>query len=304
MRILLTGATGQVGWELRRTLAPLGQITAFGRDALDFRDRMALRNVVREFAPNLIVNACAYTAVDNAEADFETAEMVNGIAPGILAEEAKRIGAILVHYSTDYVFDGTKSSAYDETDSPNPMNAYGKTKLMGEQAIQTVGGDYLIFRTSWVYGSRGKNFLLSMLRLAKTQRELRIVNDQIGAPTWCRMIAEMTALILARNVVQQGSDRLLELGKQSGVYHLTAAGSTSWFGFAEAIFSRISPEMNIERPRLLPIPASAYPTPASRPSNSVMDNGLLQRTFGLAPVSWEYMLTTCMEEITACGSRP
>lgn len=304
MRILLTGANGQVGWELRRTLASLGQITAFGRDALDVCNLEALRNVVREFAPALIVNACAYTAVDNAEADFKTAEVVNGIAPGILAEEAKRIGAALVHYSTDYVFNGAKPSAYDESDCPNPINAYGKTKLMGEQAIQAAGGAYLIFRTSWVYGSRGKNFLLSMLRLAKTHRELRIVNDQIGAPTWCRMIAEMTALVLAQSLVQQKNNWRIDVDERSGVYHLTAAGRTSWFGFAEAIFSQISPEMNIEAPRLLPIPASAYPAPALRPSNSLMDNGLLQRTFGLAPVPWEDMLTNCMEEMVACRSRP
>jgi dTDP-4-dehydrorhamnose reductase len=198
MRILLTGPTGQVGWELRRSLAPLGVVTALDRTALDLTDADGLRRVVREVRPALIVNAAAYTAVDRAESEPDLAMAVNGLAPGILAEEGKRVGAALVHFSTDYVFDGRKAGAYVEDDAPAPVNVYGATKLAGERAMEAVGAPHLILRTSWVYGARGANFFLTMRRLARERPELRIVDDQTGAPTWCRMIAEATAQIIAR----------------------------------------------------------------------------------------------------------
>lgn len=197
-RILLIGKNGQVAWELQRTLATLGEIITVGREQLDVANAASIRQVIRETKPQIIVNATAYTAVDKAEAEPELAMQVNGVAPGIMAEEAKRLDALLVHYSTDYVFDGTKQGAYVEEDVPNPLSVYGKTKLAGEQAIQATGAKHLILRTSWVYGARGKNFLLTILRLAKERPELKIVDDQIGAPTWSRMIAEATAQILAQ----------------------------------------------------------------------------------------------------------
>ena len=197
-KILLTGKNGQVGWELERSLQPLGQVIAFDRSGLDLASPDSIRAVIREVKPELIVNPAAYTAVDKAESEPDLAMAVNGVAPGIIAEEAKRLGAALIHYSTDYVFDGTKAEPYTEDDVPKPINVYGKTKLAGEQAVQAIGVPHLIFRTSWVYGMRGKNFLLTILRMAKEKDELRIVDDQFGAPTWSRMIAETTAQVLAQ----------------------------------------------------------------------------------------------------------
>ena len=223
-RILLTGKNGQVGWELQRTLAPLGEVVVLDRRQLDLSDPDQIRERVREISPDLIVNAAAYTAVDRAEAEPEPAMAVNGTAPGLLAEEAKRIGAAIIHYSTDYVFDGAKTTPYTEEDAPNPLNVYGRTKLAGEQAVQAAGVPHLILRTSWVYGMRGKNFLLTILRLAREREELKIVDDQIGAPTWSRTIAEATAQILTSGA--------WPVSGASGIYHLTASGSTSWYGFA------------------------------------------------------------------------
>ena len=198
MRILVTGANGQVGWELQRTLQTLGDVVACDRGTLDLSDPDSIRGKVREIRPDVIVNAGAYTAVDRAESEPELAMAVNGVAPGVLAEEAKQLGALLLHYSTDYVFDGTKAEPYLESDAPNPVSVYGSSKLAGEKAVEAVGGAYLIFRTSWVYGGRGKNFLLTMLRLAGEREELRVVDDQFGAPTWCRTIAEATAQVVAK----------------------------------------------------------------------------------------------------------
>nr|WP_255210519.1 dTDP-4-dehydrorhamnose reductase [Methylogaea oryzae] len=223
MNILLTGKDGQVGWELQRALAPLGKVVAVGRDALDLADADGIRRVVRDVAPRLIVNAAAYTAVDKAESEPELAMAINGIAPGILAEEARRLGAGLIHYSTDYVFDGAKQGEYAEDDTPNPVSVYGQTKLAGERAVSSSGAEHLIFRTSWVYGLRGRNFLLTMLRLARERAELRVVADQVGAPTWSRMIAEATAIVVARWYEHSAGDATPRpKSGLSGIYHLAA----------------------------------------------------------------------------------
>jgi dTDP-4-dehydrorhamnose reductase len=290
MKILLTGKRGQVGWELQRTLAPLGEIIAVDRNTMDLTSPDLVRNVIREFKPNIIVNAAAYTAVEKAESESELAMAVNGIAPGIMAEEAKRLNALLVHYSTDYVFDGTKTSPYTEEDAPDPLNVYGKTKLAGEQAIQTVGATHLILRTSWVYGSRGKNFLLTIQRLAREKDELRIVDDQIGAPTWSRVIAESTALILAQSAPAPPAQLVIE---NSGTYHLTASGHTSWFGFARAILR----ELRIPAvPKLTPIPSTEYPVTAKRPANSRLSNSKLHNMFRLNSPEWDAALGLCLQD--------
>jgi dTDP-4-dehydrorhamnose reductase len=284
---MLTGKNGQVGWELQRALAPLGDVVALDRSQLDLANPNQIRERVREIKPGLIVNAAAYTAVDRAEEEPEPAMAVNGIAPGLLAEEARRSGAGIVHYSTDYVFDGAKTTPYTEDDTPNPINEYGRSKLAGELSIQAAGAPYLILRTSWVYGMRGKNFLLTILRLAREREELRIVDDQIGAPTWSRMIAETTARILSAGP--------LSLADISGVYHLTASGSTSWYGFAKAILA-LDPnptEQVCQRQR--PIPTAEYPTPARRPAYSVLSNDRLKAAFGLVLPGWEQGLKLALE---------
>jgi dTDP-4-dehydrorhamnose reductase len=288
MKILLTGTNGQVGWELQRTLAPLGQVVAVDRRMLDLGNPDSIRAVIRAVKPDLIVNPAAYTAVDKAESEPELAMAVNGIAPGIMAEEAKKLGAAMIHYSTDYVFDGSKTSPYTEEDIPNPINVYGKTKLAGEQAIQAVGVPHLILRTSWVYGMRGKNFLLTILRLAKEREELKIVDDQIGAPTWSRMIAEATAQILAQGVLPLTPHASL-LAQYSGIYNLTAAGRTSWCGFAQAIVENAQAGT-----RVMPIPTADYPLPAPRPLFSLLASDKLTETFGMKLPSWDDSLALCM----------
>ena len=291
-KILLTGKNGQVGWELQRTLAPLGQVMALDAAGLDLTNAEAIRQTVRSLQPDIIVNPAAYTAVDRAESEPKLAMAVNGVAPGILAEEAKKLDALLVHYTTDYVFDGRKDSPYIETDAPNPLSVYGKTKLAGEQAIRASGANHLIFRTSWVYGARGKNFLLTMLRLAKERSELRIVDDQIGAPTWSRSLAETSALVLAQLCAPGADKQAIE--RVCGTYHLTSSGSVSWYGFAAEILrlAKLQP-----MPRLVPITTAEYPTPAARPMNSVLLNDKLTRTFGLAAGDWNSNLRLCMQEI-------
>ena len=290
MRILLTGASGQVGWELARALAPLGEVIGLDRSRLDLAQPDALRETVRAIAPTAIVNAAAYTAVDRAESEPEVARTINAIAPGVLAEEAQRLDAILVHYSTDYVFDGAKPEPYVESDSTNPLGVYGRTKLEGERAIGASGCRHLTLRTSWVYGARGHNFLLTMLRLARERRQLRIVDDQIGAPTWSREIAQATAALLARpELAARGAE---------GLYHLTASGSTSWYGFAQAIFG--SPEMarlRVAPPAIEAIPTSAYPTPAQRPLNSRLDCGRLFSRARVRLVAWDEALARCLAEV-------
>jgi dTDP-4-dehydrorhamnose reductase len=243
----------------------------------------------------VIVNAAAYTAVDRAESEPELARAINAIAPGVLAEEAARLDAVLVHYSTDYVFDGAKPAPYVESDPPSPLSVYGRTKLEGERAIGASGCRHLTLRTSWVYGARRQNFLLTMLRLAGERRSLRIVDDQIGAPTWCREIAQATASLLARpELAARGAD---------GLYHLTAAGATSWFGFARAIFE--SPEMarlRVTPPALEAIPASAYPVAARRPANSRLDCGRLVRA-GIRLAPWDAALGRCLREVSSAETR-
>lgn len=290
-KILLTGKNGQVGWELQRTLAPLGQVMALDVAGLDLTNADAIRQTVRSIKPDIIVNPAAYTAVDRAESEPELAMTINGVAPGIFAEEAKKLDALLVHYSTDYIFDGRKDSPYVETDDPNPLSVYGKTKLAGEQAIRASGANHLIFRTSWVYGARGKNFLLTMLRLAQQRSELRIVDDQIGAPTWSRSLAEISALVLAQLCAPGAGKEAIERG--AGTYHLTSSGSVSWYGFAAEILhlAKVQP-----MPRLLPITTPEYPTPAARPMNSVLLNDKLTSTFGLAAGDWNSNLRLCMQE--------
>ncbi|MDR7005828.1 dTDP-4-dehydrorhamnose reductase [Paraburkholderia strydomiana] len=286
--ILLTGVNGQVGFELARTLQGLGKVVALERSALDLADLEQVRRVVREVKPRLIVNPAAHTAVDKAETDIDAVMRLNAEAPGVLAEEAKRLGAALAHYSTDYVFDGTKAGAYVESDAVNPQNVYGKSKLAGERAIAQSGCAHLIFRTSWVYGTRGRNFLLTMLRLGAERDELSVVADQYGAPTWSNTIAALSANVLAQAVAPNQSDWW---EKHSGVYHLTASGSTSWHGFAEAIFEYSQLE---KKPTVKPIPAASYPTPATRPSNSRMSNDKLAASFGVRAPDWRDALRLCM----------
>ncbi len=288
MKILLTGMNGQVGWELQRTLACLGEVVAVDSQALDLADADAIRRVVREVAPRVIVNPAAHTAVDKAESEAERAHAINATAPGLLAEEAEKLGALLVHYSTDYVFPGTGDTPWREDDATGPLNVYGASKLAGEQAIQAACRRHLIFRTSWVYGNRGANFLLTMRRLMKERPELKIVADQIGAPTWSRMLAEATALILAQRVSPaRGADR----PEPWGVYHMSNGGETSWHGFAEAIQTIDGGEA---KATLLPIPSGDYPTPAKRPLNSRLNNDKLERVFGVRLPDWRAALELCM----------
>lgn len=291
-KILLTGKSGQIGWELQRTLATLGDVVALGRHEMDLADPDSIRKVIREVRPVLIVNAAAYTAVDKAESEPDVAMAVNGIAPGIMAEEAKRLNAMMVHFSTDYVFDGAKDSPYREEDAPNPLNVYGRTKWAGERAIQAVDAPYLIFRTGWVYGARGRNFLLTMLKLAREGGELKVVDDQFGAPTWSRLIAETTAQILA---ITGPAILPPALKEREGLYHVAAAGRTSWHGFAELILRRHTPR---PVPRLAPIPTHEYPQPARRPAYSCLACKKLESVFGLVMPAWEELFGLCAEEMT------
>jgi len=296
-RILLTGVTGQVGWELHRTLMSLGEVIAVGRGVgngglqVDLAQPDTICRTLREVKPDLIVNAAAYTAVDRAEKEPELAMAINGIAPGVMAEEAKSLDAAIVHYSTDYVFDGTKTTPYTELDRPDPQSIYGQTKLAGEQAIAAVGVPHLIVRTSWVYGLRGKNFLLTMRKLAREREEIRVVDDQVGAPTWSRAIAEATAQTLSL-AAHHGIDFL---AAKSGIYHLSASGHTSWYGFAKAI---LAPELQSGEQRLqrlLPIPSEQYPTPAKRPAYSLLSTRKLSDTFGLALPEWHSALDLVLD---------
>lgn len=294
MKILLTGCNGQVGWELARSLLPLGEIIALNRNQADLTDATKLREIIRHHAPNIIVNPAAYTAVDKAETEKELAFKVNAEAAGVMAEEAKKTGALLVHYSTDYVFDGTKPSPYTESDSTNPASVYGQSKLGGERAIQSIGGDYLILRTSWVYASRGSNFVKTILRLAAEREELKIVADQIGAPTWARLIADATAHIVRQAIAEKNNAQF-----NSDIYHLTSSGSTSWHGFAHTIINtaREQGSLNLINRSILPIPTNEYPLPAKRPANSLLSTQKLEQHFGLILPSWETSLKLCLQEL-------
>ena len=287
--ILIIGKIGQVGYELRRTVAPLGRVVAIDYPEIDLTDGASIRKWVRETAPAIVINAAAYTAVDKAETDEQRSQQINGLAPGILAEEAKRAGAWLVHYSTDYIFDGTKQAPYVEDDLPNPLGAYGRSKLAGDQAVQQADGLHLIFRLCWVYGARGQNFMLTMMRLAREREKLRVVSDQFGCPTWSRSIAETTALAIQQVLVAREPSAL------KGVYHLAAAGQTSWHGFAEAIIE-LMPETDRKCKAVEPIPTSEYPLPAKRPAYSVLSCEKLQRTFGLELPDWRESLGQVVEK--------
>ncbi len=293
MRILLTGKTGQVGYELERSLQGLGEVIAVDREQLDLADLDQVREVVRAVRPELIVNPAAYTAVDKAESEPELAMRINGEAPGVLAEEARKLGAALIHYSTDYVFDGSKTGAYGEDDSTSPINVYGRTKLAGEQAIQASGVPHLIFRTSWVYGTRGRNFLSTVQRLAQERDELRIVADQFGAPTWCRTVADTTAIVAAQLQARKTDavvDKELWLEK-GGLYHLAAQGQTSWHGFAQTIVAHWSCP---RKPEVTAIGTQDYPLPAKRPANSVLSCERLIDAFCRLP-EWDSALKLCLE---------
>ncbi len=286
--ILVTGVNGQVGFELLRSLQGLGRVVACDRTMLNLSDLDRVRSVVRELQPSIIVNPAAYTAVDKAETDVDAARRLNVDVPRVFAEEAARSGATLIHYSTDYVFDGTKDGVYAETDPTNPQNIYGLTKREGEEAIAATGCAHLVLRTSWVYGRRGKNFLLTMLKLADERSELRVVADQIGAPTWSNTIAASTAHIVAQGLFSRDVDWWRG---RSGIYHLAAGGETSWCGFAQAIFSIAK---NGTGPAIVPIPASEYPVPAARPGNSRLSTRKLGETFGLYLPAWDEALRLCL----------
>lgn len=287
MKILVTGKSGQVGYELMRSLQPLGEVIGIDQDEMDLANLDQVRDVIRRVQPGLIVNPAAYTAVDKAESEPELAMRINGLAPAVMAEEAAKLGASIVHYSTDYVFDGSKPEPYTEADQPCPLNVYGRTKLAGEQAIAASGASYLIFRTSWVYGMRGKNFLLTMMRLASERDELRIVADQHGAPTWCRTLADTTASVLSQ--ANGAGDRAAWWRENSGLYHLTAQGATTWHGFADALLDQAG-----KKPVLVPISSNEYPVPAARPANSRLSCVALMERFGHLP-HWRDALTLCQE---------
>ena len=289
LRILLIGSAGQVGFELAAPLRAIGDVTALDRNALDLSDRDAVRTAVSSVEPSLIVNAAAYTRVDDAESEPETARAINAVAPGVLAEEARRLGAALVHYSTDYVFDGRATTPYREDDPAEPESIYGRTKLEGERAVIASGASAIVLRTSWVYGLRGRNFLLTIRRLAGERDELRVVDDQIGAPTWCGAIARATTQAIG----SLGSDPARALAGREGIYHLTCAGSTSWWGFARALLDRDEDPAR-RSVSVVPIPTSEYPTPAPRPAWSVLDNARFAATFGIRLADWEIALDAAL----------
>lgn len=303
--ILLTGKTGQIGFELNRSLSQLGRLYAPDHRDLNLLDLGSVRGTIRDTQPQLIVNAAAYTAVDTAEKDKSKAYAVNAEALALLADEAKRLDALLVHYSTDYVFDGAKRSPYNETDETNPLNVYGKSKLAGEQAIRASGAAHLIIRTGWVYSNRGRNFLLTILRLATEREELRIVCDQIGAPTCANDIASATTKILAAIYTQDKSQTLVS--SLRGTYHMTAAGETNWYNFAKAILDK-APSISAEVPwfaaatqcrpliakRILPISSDEFGSPARRPIYSVLSNRRLSEIFHIALPDWITQLQCCL----------
>jgi dTDP-4-dehydrorhamnose reductase len=287
LRILISGQHGQVSQALQHSLKDLGELIVLGRDQLDLSQPESIRSAVRQIKPDLIINAAAHTAVDQAESEPELAYAINATSPGVFAEEAAALGIPFIHYSTDYVFDGSKDGAWTEADMPNPLGVYGSSKLAGERAIEKAGGQYLILRTSWVYSLTGRNFLLTMQRLLPERENLTIVADQIGAPTWAGTIAQST-----RALIERWRD-----GKPGtwGVYHLTASGETSWAGFAEAIGQEL---IKAGKPcaKIEPIPSSAYPTPAKRPLNSRLDCSHLQREWGVSQPDWHVALLECLAQ--------
>lgn len=294
MKILLFGKSGQVGWELQRSLAPLGELISLDFDSSglcgDFTNLSGLADTVRELRPDVIVNAAAHTAVDKAESEPDLARTLNALAPGVLAQEAQRLGAWLVHYSTDYVFDGSGSKPWEEGDPTGPLSVYGQTKLEGEQLIQSSGCAHLIFRTSWVYAARGGNFAKTMLRLTQERERLTVIDDQIGAPTGADLLADVTAHAV-RQVLQRPTD--------AGLYHLVAGGETSWHGYANHVLTqaqRLQPAIKMKVTELAPVPTSAFPTPARRPQNSRLDTRKLQTTFGLTLPPWQQGVDRMLSE--------
>ena len=296
-RLLVTGCQGQVGFELRRSLAPLGQVIALDRAACDLTRPDVIRQVVRDLRPDVIVNAAAYTAVDRAEQESALAHAINGVAPGVLAEEARVHGSLLVHYSTDYVFDGSGASGHLETDIAQPQSIYGESKLAGERAIAMAGATALVLRTSWVFGAHGENFVKTMLRLGRERDSLRVVADQHGAPTSAALIADTTAQIIARFWLHGERAHF-----PAGTYHLAAAGETTWHAYAQEIFRRsrtLGVTLRIEEDGVQAIPTSDYPLPAPRPANSRLDTTRLRRTFGVHLPEWEQGLQYVLEQIIA-----
>ena len=290
-KILLTGASGQVGGELLRALSGLGEVVAPGRDTMDMADAESVRGVVRAVQPRWIVNPAAYTAVDKAESEPELAYAINRDAVRVLGEEAQRIGAGVIHFSTDYVFDGRGETAYLETDATEPVSVYGASKLEGERALAESGAAHAIFRTSWVFGGRGKNFLLTILKLAREREVLRVVGDQHGAPTWSRDLARMTAAVLGR----VGVDDLQELG---GVYHAAGAGDTTWCGFAaEGVRLMQEKEPGVKLARIEAIPTAEYPTPAKRPANSRLNCEKLAERLGWKMMDWRESVGEVVSEL-------
>jgi dTDP-4-dehydrorhamnose reductase len=301
-RILITGGSGQVGEALMRTLAPLGEIFAPGRNELDLSDPQSIRKVMREFQPRWVVNAGAHTAVDKAESEPELAFAINATAPETFAEESKRISSVLIHFSTDYVFDGSKTTPYVESDPTNPLGVYGSSKLAGERAIAITGVPHFIFRTSWVYGATGKNFLLTILRLAREREHLRIVGDQHGAPTWSFDLAQMTAHVIAcleTRAIQDNislNEAALPLG---GIYHAGGSGETTWCGFAvQAIADLQAREPEAKLATVEPIPTAEYPTPAKRPLNSRLDCSKLAEAFDWRMPDWRKSLTQVVDALS------
>ncbi len=291
LRILLIGRSGQLGWELQRCLAPLGEMVTYDYPEIDLGKPASLPSLVRGVNPQVIVNAAAYTNVDKAESEVELARQINAVAPGVLAEEAKRLNAAFIHYSTDYVFDGRKGAPYVESDAPHPVNVYGKTKLEGEQAVQTVGGAYLVLRTSWVYSMRQGGFVTKVLQWAREQETLRVVVDQVSSPTWARMLAEATALALA----QGRDDPAGYIREKAGLYHLAGSGACSRYEWAQAILE-LDPNKSEHKVRqLLPAKSSQFPTPAERPLVSVLECGKFEQTFGLRLPAWREALQLAID---------
>jgi len=291
-RLMLIGKNGQLGWELQRALATLGEVTALDFPDIDLAHPESLRQAIRSVSPHILVNAAAYTNVDKAESEPELAQKVNAESPKVMAEEANRLGAALIHYSTDYVFDGRKGSAYVETDRPNPLNVYGSTKLEGERRVQEVGGAYLIFRTSWVYSLRGNGFVTKVLQWARQQPTLRIVDDQIGSPTWARMLAEATAQVIA----QGRGDAVGYIKEKSGLYHLAGSGSCSRYEWAREIIKygltkETQMHIFVERAK-----SAEFPSPVNRPENSALENDLIFDTFVMELLSWEEALQMALQD--------